>query len=183
MKKRLVLVLLAALLLATGLQAAPTLWLDPLNGYVGGMPGDTVGWGFTIQNDTDYLLVTSAYLSPNFSAVGWFEDYTLAQFIVVGPDPESPSVHQDFDPLSLLGLGAFHIDPAAPLIPVRGTLSVTYNLYSVSPNDPNFDPEGDLITEGGILSARASVLTPEPASLLLFGPALLWFAWRVRRRR
>ena len=44
---------------AFSLSASPTLTLTP-SGDVGGSPGSTTGWGFTIQNDADYIEITSS---------------------------------------------------------------------------------------------------------------------------
>src|SRR5579863_9522416 len=56
--------LLAACLAANA--DSVTLQLDPLSGTVSGSPGDTVGWGYTLDNNTsDYLVVSfSAFCEP-----------------------------------------------------------------------------------------------------------------------
>ena len=116
--------------------------------------------------------------------LGTYTDFAGAQFLVVGP-PESPSVTQAFDNTLLTGLGSFSINPAASGTE-SGILVVTYDLYSVSPNDPTFS-FADEIAGGNYLAAAASVTVnststvPEPNSTWLLGMApLLALLWRGR---
>ena len=44
----------------TGSLGATTFVTDPANGALTGAPGDVVGWGFTMTNNTDWLIVTQA---------------------------------------------------------------------------------------------------------------------------
>lgn len=172
-----------------GLQAA-TLTLQPAGGALNGYPGQTVGWGFTVENSSDYLLVTAAdYLTV--TPIGSFTDFAGGfNFIVVGPTPESPVVAQSFDLLSQTGVGAYLIDAGTPVGALStGVVRLTYDLYSVSPNDPLFDPAADLVSSGNFLDANASVQvqaqvigTPEPSTWLLLGCGLLAFAAVWRRR-
>jgi hypothetical protein len=168
-----------------GLQAAPILQLIPPGGALTGAPGQLLGWGFTLVNTSDYLVVTSAdYVTA--TPLGTFTDFISGfNFIVAGPAPASPTVSQPFDLLSFTGIGSYLIDPGA----VAGALStgvihLTYDLYSVSPNDPSFDPGTDLRFGGLTLDADASVqvnLTPEPASWILMAAPLVGLA--IGRRR
>src|ERR1035441_8376792 len=96
--------------LCTGLQALPIVTLQSVGGALSGYPGQTVGWGFTLENSADYLVVTAAdYVTP--TPVGTFTDFASAfNFIVVGPAPENPVVAQSFDPLAHTGVGSYLID-------------------------------------------------------------------------
>ena len=93
--------------------------LIPATGAVWGMAGDTVGWGFTITNTTDYVQITNseycegAQTPPCTSSLGSYQDFVATNFTVVGPAPDSPVLTQNFDPLAMLGVGAFTIDPGA----------------------------------------------------------------------
>jgi hypothetical protein len=168
-----------------GLQAAPILQLSPPGGALTGAPGQVVGWGFTLTNTSDFLVVTSAdYVTA--TPLGTFTDFISGfNFIVAGPVPESSTVSQSFDASSFTGIGSFLIDPGA----VAGALStgvirLTYDLYSVSPNDPLFDPATDLRSGGLSLDADASVqvsATPEPASWILMGASMAGLV--IGRRR
>lgn len=141
-------------------------------------PGSTVGWGFTIFNDSNYLVVTGADFSPA-SPLGTFTDYiSQFNFIVVGPSPEATSVSQTFDMNALTGVGSYAIAQAAPPgSNITGQIVLSYDLFSRSPNDPNFNPDTDTISVGNGLFAAAQVNVvsgvPEPASFGLVAVALL----------
>jgi len=171
-----------------------TLTLIPTSGIISGRPGQTVGWGFTLTNDTDYLLVTAADFCSDVNCFnhppdGTFTDF-IAQFnfIVVGPPPESSSVSQAFNTTAMTGVGSFTISPSASVGEmIAGLIVLTYDLYSVSPNASNFDPSVDTISTGNLISTDAQVkvsTVPEPGTLLLLlsGLGLLWLA-RLRRHR
>ena len=183
MRKQQRLLLLAGLLTPLLAQAAAVLTLLPATGSIQAMRGSVVGWGFTISNpDANFLAVTSAnfckttvvagitvcdqFPDPSF---GVFTDF-IAQFnfIVAGPAPESPIVSQVFNQSLQTGIGSFAFAPAAPFGTFSGQILLTYDLYSRSPNDPLFNPEVDVITNGNTLTANAAVSAiPEPGTILL----------------
>ena len=167
--------IIATGLLATAiLQAGPILTINPAGGALTGGPNDTVGWGFTLTNNSDFLVVDEAnYVTT--SPIGVFSDFISGFFIVVGPSPETSSWSQSFDDAAQTGIGSYMISPSAALGSLSvGTIEVTYDLYSVSPNDPTWDPTTDYLGTN-TLSQPASVLVapsiPEPASggMLLIG--------------
>ena len=165
--------------------AAPVLDLIPANGTIGGGPGDVVGWGFTLTNTTDFLVVTSADFVSSV-ALGTFTDFIGPNFIVVGPAPENPVVSQFFNALAMTGIGSFAISPSAALgSTVSGEIQLTYDLFSRSPNDPTFNPATDTLSVGNLLSGTASAqVVPEPASWLMMGTAcaVLALLWGRRQR-
>jgi hypothetical protein len=167
--------LLLSTLLCAQVYATVLLQLDPLGGALSGEPGETVGWGFTLSSDTNFLVVTSAsFNSP--TSLGVFTDYISqpSNFFVVGPAPESSSFSQRFDSTNMTGLGSFAIDPNAFIGSVAaGQIELTYDLFSVSPNELSFNPDTDTVSVGNILTASASVAVPEPASIFLFVVGLL----------
>jgi hypothetical protein len=191
---------LALLGLGSQANADPTLTLDPTNGTLTGAPGQTVGWGFTLDNSTDYLLVTGTQfcgggstppfcnaLSPN---LGTYTDFAGPQFLVVGPTPESPSLSQTYDNTLQTGLGSFAINPTAALgSSVTGSIELTYDLYSVDPNAPNFNPNADQISVGNFLVTGATVdvaspvSVPEPGTLPLMAAAMGAFGLVCARNR
>jgi len=186
MKRLLETAIIAVTLLCPASRAATILQLDPIGGAISGLPGSTIGWGFTLTNDTDYLVVTSANFTPA-TALGLFTDFISFAFIIVGPAPESTVVTQPFDAFAGTGIGSFQIDPLAAAGAVAlGQIELTYDLYSVSPNDPTFDPIVHTISVGNLLSAAASVTVagaeiPEPASFFLVAAGLA-VAARLRKQ-
>ena len=180
----------AVLLLSPALRAAPLLQLIPSSGALNGTPGATVGWGFTITNNTNFVSVTGsdfcegAIVSPCPHTLGSYTDFIGAfNFIVVGPAPESPSVTQAFNLAAMTGVGSFQINTTSHVGDfAAGQIRITYDLFRTSPNDPLFNPITDTLSTGNVLSGPARVnVTPEPASLGMAGIALLGFAVLKRR--
>ena len=177
-------VLLATLcFLALGVRAKAddvTLTLDPAGGAVAGPAGTTVGWGFTLADaGSDFAVVTSSDFctgmvsSPCSNPFGVYTDFIGQQFVVVGPSPEPGSVSQSFDDTAMTGVGSFAINPTSSGT-LDGFLAVTYDLYSVDPNSPSFDPTEDTVSTGNYLYAAASVTVgssstnvPEPGTMTL----------------
>jgi hypothetical protein len=187
---------LTAMVLPT-LKAAPLLTLDPPSGAIFAAAGETTGWGFTLTNTTDFLLVNGAdfcegpITSPCSNALGTFADFLgpRATLLVVGPAPENPSVTEAFDLGFQTGVGSFTVNGGALIgDTVSGQVVLTYSLYSRSPNDPNFDPTTDALFNGDsfTLTSEASVTVvalPEPGTSVLLGSAILILGFpRLRRK-
>lgn len=192
----LVLTLAAVTWGATALSAAPILMLLP-SGDLAGPAGATLGWGFTISNDTNYIEITSAQfcanpvdfpLSCNAPASGNFTDF-ISQFndIIVGPPDGvvTASVTQHFDPAAHTGIGSFQINTSASAGSTDvGQIVLTYNEYNADPNIGPFN----VIASDQVLPANASVtvtrglVVPEPATTGLVGIALAALT-AIRKRR
>jgi hypothetical protein len=188
---------LVVLILLLGFEkgSGETLTLDPSNGIIQGAPGQTVGWGYQFVNLGSYYDVLTESVFFPASVLGTYTDYISApaNFIVV--DPVS-AVSEAFNPYLTSGIGAFSIAPDAQAGDVLGdaTIKLYYDVYSVSPDSPSFDPDTDLVTSGAQLQVAAELdvvenpvtipgspsTIPEPRYFVLVGGAfvLLIFAKR-----
>ena len=187
LKRLLLLSALVGVLSYTTAQAATALQLDPPGGALSGLAGSTVGWGFNLSNDENFLVVTSAAFEPA-SGLGTFTDFISApaNFFVVGPALGGSTVWaQFFDAAMQTGMGSFAIDAGAAAGSVAsGQIVLTYDLFSRSPLDPVFNPDTDTLSNGNVLTANASVTVavpePETWAILLAGIGLLGLS--VRRQ-
>ncbi len=163
---------ISALVVAlTGVMAAaPVLTLNPSNGAVSGVPGSTVGWGFTLSNDSGFVVPSlvvfceGAFNSNCAPTFGKFTDFA-AQFQV---NVVGPAVSEAFDNATKRGIGSFAINSNAPAGVIdSGTIFLVYDTFTCDINDSNCNPTQTGFSQ--VLSAPASVsvagaLAPEPAS-------------------
>ncbi len=170
---------------AATLGAAPTLTLSP-NGNLIGAPGATVGWGFTLTNNLNWVEVVQAQFcldavvgNPCFNASTRFTDIISnpPNDVIVGP---GGSVTQVYNPGLNQGLGSYTINPAsANGAVVSGKILLTYNTFNADPN-----AGGSQTGFNDAISVNASVTAssvPEPGSIGLVGLALIGLA--VKRRQ
>lgn len=189
-------VLLLWLSAGLSLTAAPILTLIPSTAR-SGPPGSTIGWGFTIQNDSNYIEITSAQfcLNPVISpactpsTIGTFTDI-ISQFgndIIVGPPggtlPSSITEPYEFDALAQTGVGNLAIDPLAMAGTTDfGEIVLTYNLFDQDPNNGGNEIGTDLVmTANTSVTVSPATATPEPATSSLAGLALAALAMARRR--
>jgi hypothetical protein len=168
---------------------------DPSGGALSGDPGSSVGWGFTIEDSTNFLLVSETSFCPTgsteselpcSSGFGTYTDFSF-NAPVVGPSPDSPTVTQSFNLALQLGFGSFEISPATLVgTVVSGEVDIIYDLFT---GDPNTDPSATQIGGDNFVSLPASVTVtgaasvPEPATLLPPGFAITGLLlWSLRRR-
>ena len=182
----------AAILTSGVAMAAPVLQLNPLGGVVSGLPGATVGWGFTLTNDVGFLIPTfvnfcegASSSAPCPATRGTFTDF-LAQFqsVAVGP---GATLTESFVNATHQGIGAFTISPGAPAgAQDIGTIFVSYDRYSCDIiNDRLCTSPTQLLS--GRLSASAEIdvrnsAVPEPGTLAWVGLALFAMIAASRRR-
>jgi hypothetical protein len=145
---------------------ADSLMLTPPD--IQGAPGQTVGWGFTFLSTNDYAILTGSSFDPAVS-FGTYTDYLSgANYVVTTP---GLAMNQPFNPFNPYGVGAFSIDSVAtPGFSVSGSITVYYDLYSVSPNDPSFDPIADLVSSNHQLTTNATLLVVDTPVSLPTGP-------------
>jgi hypothetical protein len=155
-----------------------------------GVPGSVVGWGFSVTSDPGvFPLFTGSQFSPDPNSVGIYVDYLASSFFF---GTGGGVVVDSFDQLTLSGAGEFDISSLTPLgSVVLGDLQLFWDEYSVSPDDPSFDPQADLINPGQSAFLAVSVtagdsatpvVTPEPGTFWLGLPALVFLGWRIVKR-
>jgi hypothetical protein len=182
------------------------------NGVVTGAPGDTVGWDFTIVNNSAYwIVITGVQASGETLPLGSgstssFQDYAG---IMGGPDtynftiPPPPGLGgpidggewlETFSVLNFSGLGAYSIDPG--VVPPAQDMGVFLVYYSLWSSEDTSDPRNDL--QDSIQLCTADVCSgsnaptfeidvqdtvPEPGTMFLTGGALLAVVAKLRRSR
>lgn len=183
--------LLAFALLTSTLAASPILTLTPAT--ISGQPGKTVGWGFTLTNDTDYLLPTEvAFCEGPFISGGCMDTYGtftdfLAQFqsVVLAPSGPGSSITEPFDNPTMQGIGSFQINNTAVAGDKDiGTIFLIYDTYSCDPNtcaDPVQKGFSESISASAEVDVQSSA-TPEPGTISLVGLVLAGLFVPLRRR-
>ena len=167
---------------------ANVLTFDPISGVLNGQPGAVGGFGYTITSGADYIAITSdpactitsgASLASVTCLINtYFQSAWDPQGgLVVGPNPTSPSVSsltQAFDANAATGAVELLISGSAPIgSHIQGTVSFTYDVYSVDPNGSQFDPfnPSQLLATGLQESDPFDVgVVPEPATLWMVTP-------------
>ena len=180
--------LLLAISLLTPLASASGVTLSLAQPDLTGLPGSTVGWGFSLVNDTPgYLVITSVQSTFANAPVGLsatnpaVEDY-LSNWMVNNAFALAPgaTLTQAFSQTLGEGLAAFAIAPGASGMEA-GTLIATYLLFDA---DPFSDPDALAFPDPAPLYVNARVTAggaaaPEPSTWLLMGLGLVWL---MRRR-
>ncbi len=175
-----ILSVVALLVLSTSLSAqALVLELSPANGGLNSYAGATVGWGYTVTNDSsDWVVLTSSGFSP-LPSWGSYEDFfltNLAKYVQLAPEG---SWTESLNALPHTGIGSFRIDPSAnPGDTATGYIAITFDRYDGDPSNG-----GNYIVPGSAL-ASASVTVdavPEPSTFLLLGGGLVGLFWTRRK--
>jgi hypothetical protein len=166
-------ILLAA---ATGARAdSVTFTVTPPD--VSGPAGSTVGWGYSITNNsaTDYLDVNNID-SDLYAATDGIPDASVFNFPDLAP---GQTVTQAYDPVDGLGLFQFTWNAG---VAVGTTESGLFGLYGAfcDPSDPFCVDDGDVqgsdlafASYSATVVPAAGVPTPEPGTLLLCALGLI----------
>jgi hypothetical protein len=178
--------------------ADPTLTLTP-SGTVSGLPGDTVGWGYSIENDTsDYLVVENSYFcdpgedpsdfdcSPGLGA-STYQDFIANNFTEIAPNSTGA---QSFDATANTGVGEYSIDPLAVAGQSDvGSIVIVYDLFTTDFLSPDYtccqvggDVEISAAAEVDVTGTGTSPV-PEPATQGLVVAGLLLAVVAYRRIR
>ncbi len=163
--------LAATALLSVSLPGA-TLTLTPAT--ISGAPGSTVGWSYSLVNDTANWIVINSVVDSGFNpAFGTFTEFAATNFNVVAPN----TIFSEAFSLPLLqGFGRFDIAPGATAGTFSsGSFQVGYDTYS---SDPNLNGGLDFISglntfQISFARVDASAPVPEPATVALTGAALV----------
>jgi hypothetical protein len=157
--------------------------LLPVDGNVAGPPGSTVGWGYSITNnsDTDWFVPTDLNTDSSFSNG---TPTLLFDFPDLAPDTTAA---ETFDPVNFIGLYELLWDPSAPGGSVNsGNFVLSGEWWDGDPlNGGNFI--ADAIDTSAPYSATVSSIsssTPEPSGvvMMLAGLGLLVLSGTRRRR-
>ncbi len=170
--------LLAGVLLAPLSRATMSFNTNPANGIIAGDPGQTIGWGFTLFNDTDYIVVTSTVFTQlTGPGIGTYTDIISGEFFPVGP-ATTETWTQSFDPNIPTGLAEFTINPAvASGTVITGTIQVFFDIFS-DPQALNFVGSGNFTPNFIEID-----VVPEPGTLLSAGGALVLAGFLYLRRQ
>jgi hypothetical protein len=164
----------ALFILTTGLSVQASLLVDltPAGGAVSGNPGGTVGWGYSVSNNspTEWLVLTLSEFNP---LPGWgsYTDYVAlpANFVLLAPSPgPGDSASQSFSIPLQTGTGSFLIDGLAiPGTTATGNIIFSYDRYDGDPtNGGNYIDPATTQVPASVTVLDASAV-PEPSTYLL----------------
>ncbi len=198
MNRRVVSFLLYLTLVLTGTgvaQASVLFTLDPPGGAVSGAPGDTVGWGFTVTNDSalEWIVVTGSTLYSNkdydpgyTGATPWgiYTDLMSNSISYDTPLAPSSSLSLPFAPgvNPQTGAGSFAIDSATPYNDQAiGYIAFDYQIFTENPA-LNYSAPYTFTSSPQI---NVAISTPEPSTyaLLCLSLGVVGYARRKLRSK
>jgi hypothetical protein len=171
--------------------------LNPLNGSIGGDPGSTVGWGFTVNwtsTDGDWIVFTGSSLgSPsaaesNPGLLASYSDFIGAQGgpVDFGLEPSLSPWSEAFNNGTSMGVGAYQIASNAPYgAQDTGQITFSFEVYNGDPTTTGVQI-GDLSADYayyGTSTAFSVTATPEPNTAVPMAGALLMIATFIARKR
>ncbi len=174
-------------LLAAQAARADSLTFTVLPTDVSGPAGTTVGWGFSITNNsaTNYLDI-SGIDSGLFLATDGTPDASVFVFPNLAP---GQTMTQVYDPVDGLGLFQFTWNAGLTTGTMETGVFTLYGAFCDPLTDQYCAEDGSVASTAlatGDYSATVSplggVITPEPSAALLLGTGLFVLAWFSRRR-
>jgi hypothetical protein len=159
----------------------------PDNGVVSAVPGESTGWGFTLDfranpNNLFALITGSDFCvgsetSPCSNTLGSYSDIIGQNFIVLGPSSEAGTITQSFDPTQFTGVGSFLVDGVGNSL--SGSIVVTYNLYATDADANNGgSPVESNLTVFAPATIEVTNATPEPSTFWLLFSVLFFMITR-----
>ena len=184
---RLLLVALGAVVLSQQVKAGPVVAfiLSPADGFLAGQAGTSVGWGFSISTDSDYVTIESIAFGDQ-TPVGLFSTPGLPSSVASFGTPISTTwipnisgLQYDIAAASILGAST------------QGVMTLTYDVFT-DPGLNNQTEFGDVVNaqfnaqdvNAEVLVNAAGSSVPEPAGigLALLGLAALCCSRYARTR-
>jgi len=152
----------------------------PVGGAISGPPGSTIGWGYTLTNQSanSWLMLTGVSADVFLNGT---PDASVFNLPILAP---GTTLSQAYDPLNFLGLYQLTWDPTAPVGFVNA------GLFNVSGEWWDGDPfaGGQLLGTDSQYAAYSATVTPvatvpEPSTLALLATGLAAFLLRRHRQR
>lgn len=193
MKRLVQLLSVQMILTALALATTASFGFDSFGGALSGTAGSTVGWGFTISDASQYVVVDLSDFCPAGLTAsdlycangpnGTYSDFAF-NAPIVGPSPYSSSATENFDPVQMTGYGSFTISAAAAVgTVISDEIYVMYDLYSGDPAMGGTDVSQDNLA---MLDASVTVISgsvPEAGTMLPLGLGIAGLLlWRIRRQ-
>lgn len=172
------------LLLMMGATArADTITLSTLpgSGAVSGPPGSTVGWGYTLTNNSaTNFFVSESIDSSLFLSTNGTPDASIFDFPTLAP---LQTVSLAYDPLNLLGLFQFTWNTNVPVGTTEAGNFMVFGQFCSNPADSTTC--GNVVPGSAPFSATVTsplAAVPEPGTVLLLESGLLALVGAARKR-
>ena len=154
-----------------------TFELLPASGAISGDAGSTIGWGYSVTNDSEYWLELTGIGADSFEHA--LADASPFDYAILAPGVTHSVA---FDAVALLGLYQLTWDALAP----AGFTNAGLFVLSAAFWDGDPFASGAFVSEAPTLSAGYSASVnpvPEPGTLLLLGSGAAIAALARRRMR
>jgi hypothetical protein len=150
----------------------------PVSGNIFGAPGQTIGWGYTITNESSTRWLSVIGLSAG-SFLHTSADASIFDFPILAP---MATVNVPYNGMSLSGLYQLTWEPTAPIGFVNlGDFQISAEWWT---GDPFGAAGGTFIEYAADASAPYSAtVVPEPSTLVLLAAGLLGAVFIRRRNR